>query len=157
MAVSVLLPRGTRAALDALATAGSLVVGKIYWITDEKTVAVATATNAYATVSPNGRYRFINTYAADRTLALIDAGGLIRMNVATANNFTIPPNSSVAFDIGTVIDGLQYGAGLTTIVAGSGVTVQSRGSALKSAGQYAGWSAVKTGTDEWWVTGDLTT
>lgn len=39
--------RGTRAALDAAATAGALKIGEIYLITDEDRIAIGTATNAY--------------------------------------------------------------------------------------------------------------
>lgn len=42
--------RGTRSALNALRTAGTLMVGQIYVITDEAgRIAIATATNAYTT------------------------------------------------------------------------------------------------------------
>jgi len=79
------------------------------------------------------------------------------MNVATANNLTVPPNSSVAFAVGTVIEVLQYGAGQTTIVAGAGVTLRSPGAKLKIAAQYGGASLRKITTDEWAVEGNITT
>jgi len=76
--------------------------------------------------------------------------------VASANNLTIPPNSSVAFATETVINVVQMGAGQTTLLAGSGVTIRSR-NGLKLAGQYAVASLYKRGTDEWVAGGDLTT
>jgi hypothetical protein len=79
------------------------------------------------------------------------------MNVATANNLTIPLNSSVAFPIGTKIDVSSIGAGQTTIVATSGVTVNSAGGALKLRLQYSGATMVKTGTNVWYLFGDITT
>lgn len=42
-------PRGTRAALDALATANGIKSGQIYLITDESRIAIGTAVNAYET------------------------------------------------------------------------------------------------------------
>lgn len=96
-----------------------------------------------------------STKTSSYTLALADAGTDVRMNVASANNMTIPPNSSVAFLLDTVITGGQYGAGITTIVPGSGVTIRSRDGNLVSAGQYARWEMMKIGTNEWWVAGDL--
>lgn len=93
---------------------------------------------------------------ASYTLVIGDAGKLVTMSNASANNLTVPPNSSVAFPTGTRIDVIQKGAGQTTIVAGSGVTLNSKGSALKLSGQYAGASLIKYATDTWFVVGDLT-
>lgn len=98
-----------------------------------------------------------NTQTASYTLVLTDAGKPVEINNASANDLTVPPNSSVPFPIGTQILGAQYGAGQTTIVAGSGVTIRSTGGKLKSAGQYSMWSLVKRGTDEWYLSGDITT
>ena len=92
---------------------------------------------------------------ASYTLVAGDAGKLVTMSNASANNLTVPPNSSVAFATGTRIDIIQKGAGQTTIVAGSGVTLNSKGSALKLSAQYAGASLIKYATDTWFVVGDL--
>jgi hypothetical protein len=97
-----------------------------------------------------------NRQTASYTLVLADRGKLVEMNVGSANDLTIPLNSSVAFPIGTKIDIAQYGSGQTTIVATSGVTVRSAGGALKMALQYSGASIVKIGTDEWYLFGDIT-
>ena len=98
----------------------------------------------------------LNTQTASYTLALTDAGKVVEMNVASANNLTVPPNSSIALPVGTTIDIVQYGAGQTTIVAGSGVTIRSSGSKLKLTGQYSAATLYKRGTDEWVAMGDLT-
>jgi hypothetical protein len=90
------------------------------------------------------------------TIALLDAGGTIEMNSASANTVTIPLNASAAFTIGTTLDIIQYGAGQTTIVATGGVTLRSKGAALKLTGQYSGATLYKRGTDEWVIIGDLT-
>lgn len=90
------------------------------------------------------------------TLALSDAGSLVEMNNASANTLTIPPNSSVAFPIGTQIVVEQYGAGQTTFAAGAGVTVRSKDGNLSIAAQYAGATLIKRATDEWVLMGDLT-
>lgn len=97
-----------------------------------------------------------NRQTASYTLVLADASKIVETNVATANNLTIPLNSSVAFPIGTEIQVLQYGAGQTTIVATSGVTTRSKSGQLKIANQYTGVTLVKVGTDEWYVIGNLT-
>jgi hypothetical protein len=47
-AVSIRLPRGTKASLDAIAAANGLVVGATCYLTDEQRIAVATGMNSYA-------------------------------------------------------------------------------------------------------------
>jgi hypothetical protein len=96
-----------------------------------------------------------NRQTASYTLVLGDADKLVEMNVATANDLTIPLNSSVAFATGTQILLAQYGAGQTTIVPTSGVTVNSNGAKLKLNVQYSGATLIKIGTDEWYLFGDI--
>lgn len=97
-----------------------------------------------------------NRQTVNYSLVLADNGKLVEMNVGAANTLTVPPNSSIAFPIGTKIDIAQYGAGQTSIVPGVGVTVRSALGALKLAAQYSGASLVKIGTDEWYLFGDIT-
>lgn len=97
----------------------------------------------------------INTQTASYTLVLADADKLVEMNVASANNLTIPLNATVAYPTGTQISVAQYGAGQTTIVATGGVTVRSSGGKMKITGQYSSAVLVKRGTDEWYLFGDI--
>ena len=92
---------------------------------------------------------------ASTTAVLADDGKLVTMSNASANTFTIPPNSSVAFGIGTQINIAQLSTGATTIVAGSGVTLNSDGAKLKLNAQYAVATCVKTDTNTWFVVGNL--
>jgi hypothetical protein len=94
----------------------------------------------------------INTQGGSYTLVLADAGKYVRMTSGSANNLTIPPNSSVAFDIGTEVIVRQAGAGTTTIVAGSGVTIRTSNT-LVLAAQHDSISVVKVATNEWDLTG----
>lgn len=96
-----------------------------------------------------------NRQAASYTLALTDRGKLVEMDVATANNLTVPLNSSIAFPVGTKIDIVQYGAGQTTIVATGGVTLRSTNNWLKINARYGAVTLVKIATDEWYVFGNL--
>lgn len=96
-----------------------------------------------------------NRKTASYTLVLADQNDIIEMNVATANNLTVPLNSTVAFPIGTEIAITQYGAGKTTIVATGGVTIRSVGGLLSLSAQYAWATLVKVGTDEWYAVGSL--
>lgn len=90
------------------------------------------------------------------TLVAGDAGNLVTASNASAQTYTVPPNSSVAFAVGTVVDILQLGAGAVTIAAGSGVTLTtSPGASLVMAGQGAAVSLLKVATNTWSVVGDL--
>lgn len=96
-----------------------------------------------------------NLRTASYTLVLTDAGLVVEMNVAAANTLTIPPNASVPFPIGTVIEILQYGTGQTSVAPGSGVTLLSPDGARKLRVQYASVSLRKRATDTWVMVGDL--
>lgn len=89
------------------------------------------------------------------TTVLTDDGKLITADNASAITLTIPPNSSVAYGIGTQINIMQLGAGQVTITAGAGVTLRSQGSKLKTNGQYAVATCCKILTDTWVVVGNL--
>lgn len=91
-----------------------------------------------------------NTQTADYTLVLADAGKVVEMNASTATTLTIPPNSSVAFPTGTVIEVCQLGSGSVTVSAGSGVTID--GGNVTMTAQYGSCLLRKRGTDEWVVT-----
>ena len=95
-----------------------------------------------------------NVQTASYTLVEQDAGGKVEMNVGSANNLTVPPSSTVAFDVGTRIQITQAGAGQTTLVAGAGVTIRAR-VGLKIIGQWGVAYLDKRGTDEWVASGDL--
>jgi hypothetical protein len=93
--------------------------------------------------------------ATSTTALLTDDGKLVTMSNASANTFTVPPNSSVAFGIGTQLNIAQLGAGSTSIVAGAGVTINSNGGKLVLNGQYAVATVVKIDTNEWFAVGNL--
>ena len=92
----------------------------------------------------------VNAQAASYTLVLADAGKLVEMNAAAANTLTIPPNSAVAVPVGTIIEVSMYGAGVTTVTAGTGVTLRTALASLALA-QYGSVSLRKRATDEWVV------
>lgn len=96
----------------------------------------------------------INTQASSYTLALTDRQRYIRMTSATGVNLTIPPNASVAFPVGTIIQVRQAGAGKVTIVAGSGVTINTPETLLMRK-QGSTIALIKVDTNTWDLTGDL--
>lgn len=93
------------------------------------------------------------------TLALTDQGDiLLASNGATAGTITIPLNSSVAFPTGTQITIIQTGSGQITVQGAGGVTVASTGAtstAPKLRVQNSSATCIKTGTDTWYVVGDI--
>jgi hypothetical protein len=89
------------------------------------------------------------------TTVLADDGKLVTCDNAASIALTIPPNSSVAYGIGTQINIAQLGAGQVTITAGAGVTLNSSGAKLKTKDQYSVATCVKTDTNTWFVVGDL--
>lgn len=95
-----------------------------------------------------------NTQTASYELTLSDIGKVVEMNVGSGNNLTVPPNSTAAIPVGSQITILQIGSGQTTIVAGSGVTVNGT-PGLKLRAQWSAATLVKRATDTWVVLGDL--
>lgn len=89
------------------------------------------------------------------TLVLGDAGKYVTLSNAASITLTIPTNATVAFDVGTVVNLVQLGAGQVTIAGAGGVTVNSEGSKLKLKGQYAVASLLKTATNTWVALGNL--
>lgn len=97
---------------------------------------------------------------ADYTPVLNDQyQALILMNKATAINFTIPTNASVAYPVGTAITVLNIGAGALTIkaVTSGTTTVLSAGAvtAQPTLAQYKTAVCIKTATDTWYVVGAI--
>lgn len=90
------------------------------------------------------------------TITASDPGKFKRTTSATAVTINFPTNATAPFPINGVISGAQWGAGQVTFVGAAGVLLRSEGNALKTNGLYAGWSAKKVDTDEWWITGSLT-
>lgn len=89
------------------------------------------------------------------TAVIGDDGKLVTCDNAAAITFTVPPNGTVAFGIGTQINVMQLGAGQVTITAGAGVTLRSAGTRLKTNGQYAVATCCKIASDTWVVIGNL--
>jgi len=89
------------------------------------------------------------------TFVAADAGKLVTSSNGSAQTITIPPNSSVAFDIGTQIIVQNLGSANATLAQGSGVTIQSKDSNKEIDGQYAAATCIKTATDTWSLMGAL--
>ncbi|MCK9468473.1 MAG: hypothetical protein M0Q49_03555 [Porticoccaceae bacterium] len=91
-----------------------------------------------------------------RTLSLNDAGKYLRCTSSSATTVEVPPNSAVAFAIGTQIHIRDAGLGGVTIAQGSGVTVNPpAGGTLVLAGEGATATLVKIATNSWDLMGQV--
>ena len=89
------------------------------------------------------------------TFVLSDADNVVELTSASSVTLTVPPNSSVAFPIGSSLEATRMGTGSVTIVAGSGVTIRTPGT-LVFRTQYSTVMLRKRATDEWVLAGDTT-
>lgn len=110
--------------------------------------------------SPDSRniadVKSISTYTDSAILAITDLGNIVKANKGTAMSITVPPNADVAFPIGSVIEIENTGAGVVTIVAGSGVTINKTAASLAMSAQYGMVTLRKMAINTWNASGDLT-
>jgi hypothetical protein len=119
--------------------------------TSDANKPVSTATQTALDAKTN-KLIVANRQTASYTLVLSDADKLVEMNVGSANNLTVPAST---FSAGTQILLAQYGAGQTTVVAGSGMTIRSNGAKLKLNAQYSGATLVFISGTEAYLFGDI--
>jgi hypothetical protein len=110
--------------------------------------------SAMEAVQTRALYAATNAQTDSYTLVLTDLGKMVEMGKGTAQDLTVPLNSSVAFPVGSRIQILQTGAGQVTVVATGGVTINAK-TGLKLSGQWAGAELVKRATDTWVLIGAL--
>lgn len=127
----------------AVSSVTSTELGYVSGVTSAIQTQIDTKTNKLITA---------NRQTASYTLVASDADKLVEMNVASANNLTVPAST---FSAGTQILLAQYGAGQTTIVAGSGMTIRSNGGKLKLSAQYSGATLVFISGTECYLFGDI--
>ena len=112
-------------------------------------VAAATANQDYLGVSVEINTQLTTAY----TFVLSDAyNKYCRFNNAAAITLTVPPNASVAFPVGTVLNIRRVGTGTITFVAGSGVTVNNRVGLLLD-GNHDSARLIQVSANEWDLVG----
>lgn len=127
---------------------------------DNDTSIPTTAFVTAAIGASGGAAPVVNTFTADHTLAATDiAGGLsgylgmIRMNLTgTANTVFIPTDASLNCQIGTEIEILQVGTGVTTVTAttpGTTTITPPSGGNATSPGQGQVMVAKKVAANSW--------
>lgn len=92
---------------------------------------------------------------ASHTLVLSDKDKLIEMNSSSANELTVPLNSSQAFPIGSQINILQTGTGQTTIAPVSGGVTINATPGLKLRARWSSATLIKRAENVWVLAGDL--
>lgn len=97
---------------------------------------------AYNAVSINAQTGTTYTFA----LADASEGKLVTASNAASSTYTVPPQSSVTWAAGAVLRILNQGAGVVTIAAGAGVTIN--GTPLTLA-QYKGAAIQRTASNTW--------
>lgn len=138
---------------DVISGGASGVPARVAIGTTGQVFTVVSGAPGWATPSASGPS--VNDQTASYTAVLGDGNNVVTMSNASANNFTVPPNSAVAFPIGTTLTVIQKGAGQTTLVAGVGVTINNP-SSLTTRTQWSTISVTKILTDTWNAAGDLT-
>jgi hypothetical protein len=121
-------------------------------LTDSQTLTNKTLTDPKVDLAINAQTG--TTY----TFVLADDCKLVTASNASAQTYTIPPASSVAYNVGSQLNIVQKGAGQVTFAAGSGVTIRSTGAsaaAPKLRAQYSSATAIYEGSDVWYVIGDI--
>jgi hypothetical protein len=96
--------------------------------------------------------------SAAQTFALGDANTCQVLTGSTDRDWTIPPNSSVAFPVGTVIIMCSRDTAVLGVDPGSGVTLTSKNASGTSTQDIAAGGTgviIKVATDEWMLSGDL--
>jgi hypothetical protein len=93
------------------------------------------------------------------TTVLADGNNaLVTLSNTSAITVTIPPNSSVAYPVGTVLNFSSLNTGIATFSAGSGVTIVSTGATASAPvirAQYSSATAIQTSANTWLVAGDI--
>lgn len=115
--------------------------------------AIVTALGTQATVAGAAQRVLTKRVITDAyTLVPADAQDVIlHVTNAAATTITLPSGISQE----NTIPWRQWGAGQITFAPGSGMTLVSRGSAFKSAGQYAGGVLTLVDATTWLLEGDL--
>lgn len=142
-----------QAALDAKADSSSVTTldGQVV----KKTGAQTVAGDKDFTGATKASKKSISEKTADYTLVLGDAGGRIVVNDASDIEITIPPQADVTWTDDTEIEIFRRGAGAVTIVAGSGVTLESKDSLVDIADRYTSVLLKREASDVWSIQGNL--
>ena len=125
------------------------------WITDEARHVRLTG-GVWVEVPRPGIVPIRTLTATVHTLEPIDTGSILETTGASDVTVTIPPEASVPFEIGTLVNVTQVGAGIATVAAATGVSLNGiTAGSVALDGQWSGAALVKRGADAWVIQGAL--
>lgn len=144
-------------AFDVTVTLGTtdVVIEPGYWVlfyTDGTANGLFAAGSQLGGGGSGGSFAVVSNETASYTLAVDDE--YVRVANASAVSVTVDPVASVAWTVGQQITVVQSGAGQVTIVAGSGVTINTP-ETLKLRKQYSAVTLTYVAADTWDLIGDL--
>jgi hypothetical protein len=122
--------------------------GMLTWLEDSNVFQYYTGA-AWADLVP-AQAQSISDKSANYSIVSGDAYKLIR-----STNSAITITIDNVLTVGQRIDFAQYGTGQVTFAAGSGVTLNSADSLLKTAKQYAGVTVECVASGVYWLVGNL--
>lgn len=121
--------------IQQIANVAATLDGNTSWGADMRG-AMTTLYDTARGVTPVGNGGALVT-AASYTFVLGDLGAVTYGDSASAQTFTVPPNSSVAYPVGATVGVGQVGVGGVTVAAGAGVTIEAVSGDLAVGGQGA--------------------
>ncbi len=125
------------------------------WVVDEARHVRFTA-GAWVEVPRPGIVRIRTLTATSHSLEAVDVGSILETTGSSAVTVTIPTESNVPFEIGSLINVTQVGAGVATVAAAAGVSLNGvPGGSVALDGQWSGIALVKRGADAWIIQGAL--
>jgi len=122
--------------------------GMLTWLEDSNKFSYYSG-SAWTDLVP-AQAQTVSDKTANYSIVAGDAYSLIR-STSTAITITIDN----VLTVGQRIDFAQYGTGQVTFAAGSGVTLNSADSKLKTAKQYAGVTVECVASGVYWLVGNL--
>ena len=125
------------------------------WVADEARHVRFTA-GAWVEVPRPGIVRIRTLTATSHMLEAVDLGCILETTGASAVTVTIPPEASVPFETGTLINITQIGTGIASIEAAAGVSLNGvTGGSVALDGQWSGAALTCRGADAWVIQGAL--
>lgn len=123
-----------------------------YTATEKTKLAAAPSGAQLEAVRTTAKLSAVQT--SNYILALADAGNVVPFSVA--GTVTVPPNSSVAFPVGTILEIMAYAAVVLTVAAGNGVTLVIPAGGANTNGKDGGSVRLfQRAVDVWVLTGGV--
>ena len=111
--------------------------------------------NLAVSVSDSTQRTIANISGTSYTPVISDAGKALTFSSSSNITLTISSDSTTNYNIGQTLLIIQKGSGVVTVSNGSGVTINSKNNYKKTAGQFSEARLLKTASNEWLLSGDL--